>query len=345
MSVSPVLFTPVALFGPLYVFLLIRRMQLRRTRRRQESEGEIETPPFAPAQPAACSRLLQRFTLPEQAYLNSQRKLLLWLYGIMAYTSLVSLAETLLPGAINRYGLQQSLPERVWYSYLSGFWSAGIFLCLFSLIAALLAIISFVGSSSVVLRTRPVPLRVLFWGLVGGMYLALLAGIATGALASGLLLLLVYGPVWKHLFDAAPIVVPNAMHLHAAVRVRGLPGAMYMTPEQSRHLILSLQSSAPRLALSLIAQCSLVFSLAVAAFALPRRLLGNIAVRMMLVTPVIVLAQIAPDLSPHLAHVTRSLFLSSHLGHPPPYAAFAFPIALSFLLLFLARQATLRYEL
>jgi hypothetical protein len=195
------------------------------------------------------------------------------------------------------------------------------------------------------LRTRPVPLRVLFWGQVGAQYVALLAGVATGAFASFLLLLLVYGPVWKHLFDAARIVAPNTMHLHAAVRLRGLPGTMYMTPEQSHHLILALQSSVPRLVLALIAQCSLVFSFVVAAFALPRRFFGNALVRTGLVFAAIPIAQVALTLSPHAARVTRSLFLSSQLGHPPRYAVFAFPIALSLLLLFLALLATLRHEM
>ncbi len=345
MSISPQIFTLVALFGPIYLLIYIRSMQMRRAQRRQEQEMEIETPPFAPGPPTVYSPLLRRFSLPAQAYLSEQRKLLIWTYGIMAYASLVTLATGLLPESVNRYGLQQSLPERVWYSYLSGYSTAGIYLFLFSLLAALLAIFSLVTSASLALRIRPVPLRVLFWGRVGGMYVALLAGVETGALISLLLLLLVYGPVWKHLLDAAYIVVPNTQHLHAAVRVRGLPGVMYMTPEQSRHLMFSLRSSAPRLALALLAQCSLMFSFVVAAIALPQRWFGKMAVRIMLVVVALPIAQIALPLWPHTAQKARSLFLSPQLGHPPPYLALAFPAALSLLLLFVALHAVRRHEL
>ncbi len=342
MSLSPQVFILIALFGPLYLLIYGRSVQMRRALRRQEQEGEAETPPFAAGKTLTYSRLLQRFTLPEQAFLSEQSKLLLWLYGIMTYASLVTLAAGLLPDSVNRYGLQQSLPERVWYSYLSSYGSAGLYLSFFVVIAAFTAIFSLVTSSSVVSRTRPVPLRILFWGRVGGMYAALLAGVATGVFASLGLLLFVYGPVWKHLFDAARIVAPNVQHLHAAVRLRGLPGVIYMTPEQSRHLILSLQSSAPRIALALVAQCSLAFSFVVAAIALPPRFFGTAALRTFILFVAVIGIQLATILSPRL---TRGFFFSTQLGHPPPYAAFVAPVALSVLLLVVAQQAATRREL
>jgi hypothetical protein len=344
MSLSPQLFTVIALFSPVYLFVFIRRLQLRRTLRMQELQEGREAVSFTPEHSSTSSRLLQRFTLPERAYLNAQRNLLLWMYGYIAYASLVILASSMIPGNVDRYGLQQSLPERVWYSYLSAYGSANVFLWLISFLAAIVAIFAFTASGPAFLRTRPVPLGILFWGRVGGVYVALLAGIATGALSSLLILLVVHGPVWKHLFDAARIVAPNTQHLPASVHVNGLPGTIYLTSPQSHHLMLSLQSSALRLGLALIAGCSLVFSFVVAAFALPSRFFGTAALRTIFVLVAILIAQIATILSPHLAHVTRSWFLSPQLGHPPPYSSLILPIALSLLLLVLAQQAAKRHE-
>src|ERR1700679_2105076 len=140
MSLSPQLFTVIALFSPVYLFVFIRRLQLRRTLRMQELQEGREAVSFTPEHSSTSSRLLQRFTLPERAYLNAQRNLLLWMYGYIAYASLVILASSMIPGNVDRYGLQQSLPERVWYSYLSAYGSANVFLWLISFLAAIVAI-------------------------------------------------------------------------------------------------------------------------------------------------------------------------------------------------------------
>lgn len=345
MSLSPHLFTAIALFSPMYLFIFIRRVQLRRAIRMQELQGDKETRPFTPGRTTSSSRLLHRFTLPERAYLSAQRNLLLWVYGVMAYASFVVLASSLLPGNVDRYGLQQSLPERVWYSYLTAYGSASTYLGIFSFIAAIVAIFGFVTSGPAFLRTRPVSLRFLFWGRVGGIYVALLFGIATGALGSFLTLLVIHGPVWKHLFDAARDVAPNSQHLPAAVHLNGLPGTMYMTVEESHHLMLSLQTSALRLGLALITGSAVMFSFIVAAFALPPRLFGTAALRSFILIIAVIGVQVAAILSPRLARVTRTLFLSTQLGHPPPYLGFVFAITLSFMFLVLAQQAAKRREL
>jgi hypothetical protein len=345
MSLSPQLFTLIALFGPVYLFICIRRLQRRRAIRMQELQGDKAPRPFMPGRNTSSSRLLQRFTLPERAYLTAQRNLLLWVYGVMAYASFVVLASSLLPGNVNRYGLQQSLPERVWYSYLTAYGSASTYLGIVSFIAAIMAILGFITSGPAFLRTRPVSLHFLFWSRVGGVYVALLFGIATGALCSFLTLLVVHGAVWKHLFDSARSVAPNTQHLPAAVRLDGLPGTMFMTVQQSHHLMLLLQTSAPRLGLALVTESAVVFSSIVAAFALPPRFFGTAALRTVILFVAVIGIQLATILSPPLARVSSTLFLSTQLGHPSPYLDLIFPITLSFLLLVLAQQAAKRREL
>jgi hypothetical protein len=114
----------VALFAPAYLLIFFHRL---RGRRIQALLANLIAPPFAPQPLSHSGRLLEPFTKPERAYLSRQRNLLLWVYGGFAYASLVILGAGLLPGNVDRYGLGQNLPQRVWYSYLFGYRMPAIF--------------------------------------------------------------------------------------------------------------------------------------------------------------------------------------------------------------------------
>jgi hypothetical protein len=333
----------IALFAPIYLLIFFRHL---RGRRIQALQASRVVPPFAPQPPSHPGRLLEPFTKPERAYLGRQRNLLLHVYGWFAYASLVILGGGLLPGDVDRFGLEQTLPQRVWYSYLLGYRTPGIFWFI-SLIAALIALNDLFPLAPGVnpfIRTRPVPRNVLFWGRVGGIYVAEIAGLATGILFSWLILLVVYGPVWNHLFDTARVVVSNSQHLPYAVHVHGLTSTMYLTPQQYQHLILSLQTSAIRLGFAFVGGSALVFSVVVALFALPPQLFGNAKARTILVLFGVTGLQIASVIWPKVARITNMLYISPQLGQPPPYSGMLFPVALSLLLLLVARQAAARRE-
>jgi hypothetical protein len=334
----------VALFAPVYLLLFFRYL---RGRRAQALQASRVAPPFGPQPASHSSRLLERFTKPERAYLSRQRNLLLYVYGWFAYASLVILGGSLLPANVGRYGLEQNLPQRVWYSYLLGYRTPGIF-WLISLVAALIALNDLVPLAPGVnpfIRTRPVPRRVLFWGRVGGIYVAEIAGLATGILFSWLILLVAYGPVWNHLYDTARVVVSGSQHLPNAVRVTGLPGTMYLTSQQDQHLLLSFQTSAIRLSFAFVGGSALVFSVVAALFALPPQLFGNAQARTILVLFGMTALQIAVVILPNVARTAVMLYISPQLGQPPPYSGVLFPVVLSVLLLLLARQASARREL
>jgi hypothetical protein len=336
----------VALFAPVYLLLLFNYL---RGRRIQALQASRVAPPFAPQPASNASLLLEAFTKPERAYLSRQRNLLLSVYGWFAYASLVILGGSLLPANVDHYGLEQALPQRVWYSYLLGYRNPAIF-WLISLVTALIALndlVLQVPGGSPFIRTRPVSRGVIFWGRIGGIYIAEIAGLATGILFSWFILLAAYGPVWNHLFDTARVVASNSQHLPSAVQVhvQGLTSTMYLTPQQYQHLMLSLQTSAIRLSFAFVGGSALVFSVAVALFALPPRLFGNAQARTLLILLGVTGLQIASVILPKVARIANMLYISPQLGQPPPYAGVLFPVALSVLLLLLARQAVARREL
>jgi hypothetical protein len=140
------------------------------------------------------------------------------------------------------------------------------------------------------------------------------------------------------------VVVSNSQHLPYAVHVHGLTGTMYLTPQQYQYLVLSLQTSAFRISIAFVSGSALVFSLVVALFALPPQLFGNAKARTVLVLFGLTALQIASVISAKPARIAKMLYISPQLGQPPSYAGVLFPLALSVLLLLVARRAAARRE-
>jgi hypothetical protein len=323
-----------AIFAPVFILILIGRLKVRRKNRQQELEGDVPTPPFEPVSESQPGIFLRRFTPAQRVYLREQRATARFGGPYAAWIFFALLCSGLLPQFVDRYGIDQSLPQRVWFSYLSQF-AMGCGACGFiALFAALIALSNLVSiSAASYIRTRPLTLRFLFWARVGPALATLLAAFLTAAACSFLLLVALHGPVWKHLF-------PDS---HSGARA-----VFYGEHAQieAMHLAVSVQTSPLRLLFSAITSTLLTFSFVAVLMTLPLRNqrsrpfgVFSWCFALLLLYEGFIMA--GGSISPHVA---RILFLYSNPGPPPPYVFALIPLLLSIAFLCLAQFQAARLE-
>jgi hypothetical protein len=265
------------------------------------------------------------------------------------WTFFVFLSCGLLPQFVNVYRDTQPLPVRVWYSYLT-FASPssemiGILSIIFALMTAAIALgeITLVRAPAAFFRTRPIARSVLFWTRVGGLLATLLLAFFLAAALSFLLLLAVYGPVWRHLLDTAPM----ATLLHTTPASPTSTDILNSLRSGAGHALWAAQTSLPRLILSLATTMTLVFSTIAVLITLPARPVAFKAILSFVSGYALIgMYMIYPMLGDRLVstRVGRILFLYPHPGPPPPYIWALAPIALSAMLLALAKRNWSRLE-
>ncbi len=334
MKLSLVTFNRLAFVIPYILVIVIAVRFQRKATAKAERNGGID-PPFAPVDLPPSSFLFCHFRKPERAYLLQRRSALRWLACLYLYASLIMTCENLLPGFIAQSGIAGGGPQSIWHSYLTGITQAGFLYALFSFIGGVIASSeTSQRSTAVFARTRPISHRLIFWGRIAPSLVTLLGAYALAVGISLLVLVLGYGPVYNHLWDAA--------------------SQLSMNPGQGaiEKISLTLQTSAPRIFLSNATSLLLDFSLLVTAFFLPLR---NRRSKAVAVGIILFLGVVAPSFVPifHemyifpgiIPGISRFLFLYSYLGAPPPYAYAAIPIALSIALLALASFFSERLEI
>jgi hypothetical protein len=331
--VGALTFLPPILFG---VWFAIRE-------RRKAAALEAAAPSFSPLVPAAPwfgskvgTFFFRRFDGPQLAYLRRQHIFLAW--GLfLTWIFFVYFSSGLMPQYVSAYADRQPLPLRVWYSYLFHISSGAAIYSVFTFCAAGVAVAEFGAATAIgrFLSTRPLSRSLIFWTRIGSALSTLIFSLVLAAGASFILLLVLYGPVWKHLDNG---MQPTATLI---AKVRSQPGPsvddiLESSHSGAGHFAWALQTSIPRLFLSIITTQSFFFNLVIFSAALPirsiRKKISAIAV------PIygfymLYIVYIVAGVSPGLA---RICFLYVRPGPPPPYIFAFVPVMGCFALLGLA---------
>jgi hypothetical protein len=337
-------------FVPLIALVIYARWKVTRDKRAKEG---LPTPPFAPEPEPTPNAFLRRFTLPQRTWIRQQIAYanIFFRIGVWIYT--IAFTACLLPGFINRYGTQLTRPQRVWNSFLRGITDLSTPMSIIMVLAAFVAVAALAAQPQAsITRTRPLSLPFLFWTRILAAIATILASLTTAMTLCFALLLVFYGPVWRHLSPpSAPLSPPTAVYLgtlNPALSPSPLPrppvvnlGTPYDTsspPVPSRTVI---RASAPRLFLSLASTSLLTFSFVVMACCLhfrfhrPSSSPGTVTWIGILIA-IFFLNSMHHRAFDFLSRPARILFLYSSLGPPPPYAFLAVPLCASAALLFLA---------
>jgi hypothetical protein len=329
------------IIAPLVSLILYVRIKNLRAKRRiaaAEDAPAIATKTFEPKPEPTPGPLLRSFSTPQRTYLRQQIALAKSCFYIVGWVSLVLFTAGLLPQYVNKYGLQQPLAQRVWYSYLDHVATSELWFAFVMFMGALIAGSALTtGAPAVFNRTRPLTRGFLFWGRVLPAIATVLAAIATGAIVSFLLLLVFYGPVWMHLLDAS-------QSDNNFLAINGL------TPLQNLHFANLLLTSAPRIFLSITTTAILVFSAFTVMIAQPFNILGKGSGK----AAVLPFAMIGSFMGievvrvihrANIFHFSRPLFVYLSLGAPPPWVYVLIPLAASALLLYVAQFWVTRKDL
>jgi hypothetical protein len=341
--VSALTILPPILFG---IWFVIRE-------KRKAAALEASAPSFSAQDTAApsfrskagafffrCFDVSQRAYLRRQHFVLAGGLLLTWIFFVYFSSGLMS-------QYVSAYAAQQPLPLRVWYSYLFHISNGAATYGIFTFGAAGLAV-GELGPASAIgrfLRTRPLSRSFLFWIRVGSVLSTVIFSLVLAAGASFILLLMLYGPVWKHLNNGTQ---PTAAFIANA---RSQPGpSVDDILESSRfgagHFAWALQTSIPRLFLSIITTQSFFFSLVILLAMLPirsgRKKVTFVAVSvyvffMLYIIYIVVGSGVSPDLA-------RICFFYVRPGPPPPYIFALVPIVGSAALLGLASNFSNRND-
>ena len=341
--VSALTILPPILFG---IWIVIRE-------KRKAAALEAAAPSFSPQAPATPSVrsksgafFFRSFDAPQRVYLRRQR-LVLACGLLLTWIFFVYFSSGLMSQYVSAYAGQQPLALRVWYSYLFHISNGAATHGIFAFGAAALAA-GELGPASAVgrfRRTRPLSRSFLFWIRIGSVLSALIFSLVLAAGASFILLLMLYGPVWKHLDHGAQ---PTAALIANA---RSQPGpTVDDILESSRsgagHFTWALQTSIPRLFLSIITTQSFFFTLVILLATLPigsgRKKNTFVAVSVYVFFMLyIIFIVVGSGVSPELA---RICFLYVRPGPPPPYIFALVPVMGSAALLGLASNFSNRND-
>ena len=232
---------------PIVAAIVYGRLTLRRKAKELERNGGVE-PMFAPVDPPAPGWLLRHFSAPARAILRQRRSTTRGFAFGIAYVLAVLLSGGLLSSLQLHFGLPGGGPRSVWHSYLITMTNSSSAYSIFAMMLAFFAVADIaLPTSAVFMRTRPVSRRMLYWQRVLPSLASLVAGFGLAVGISVLVLLVTHGPVYKHLYDASSIHIAS-------------------DPDAAEDLARTLQTSAPRIFLSMGLTLLFVFSLAVTAF-------------------------------------------------------------------------------
>jgi len=318
--------------APVVILIVYGRIKIARAKRKGTDGDPLVVPDFEPKPEAVPGFFLSYFSVPQRAYLRQQIALGRAFYYIVAYLFVVVFTSGLLPSSVDRYGPEQPLAQRVWYSYLEHITLGELALDAMMVMAAMIAVYALTtGAQAVFNRTRPLTHRFLFWARILSAIATILASLATALAVSFVLLLLFYGPVWLHLLDT---LAPGTVLSH----------------RQEMHLIQSLQTSVPRLFLSLATMALLIFSAGVLLLILgswfPNKRTGRgMAVIFGLAGGIAFVHFVHVVRGPLALLLSRVFFLYMDLGPPPRYGYVLVPVLASTVLLFIAQRLIRRVEL
>jgi hypothetical protein len=341
--VSALTVFPPILFG---VWFVIRE-------KRKAAALEAAASCFSPQDPASASLrskagafFFRCFDASQRAYLHRQN-LVLACGPLLTWIFFVYFSSGLMSQYVSAYAAQQPLALRVWYSYLFHISNGAPTYGIFAFCVAGLAVGELVPAPAIgrFLRTRPLSRSFLFWIRIGSVLSTFIFSLVLASGASFVLLLMLYGPVWKHLDNGTQ---PTAVLIANA---RSQPGPstddiLESSRSGAGHLTWALQTSIPRLFLSIITTQSFFFNLVILLAMLPVRsprkkitlaAVSLYAFFMLYIFYIVVGSGVSPDL-------TRICFLYVRPGPPPPYIFALVPVMGSVVLLGLASNFSKRND-
>jgi hypothetical protein len=312
-----VFLTFLLLFAPLPVLIAVGRVRIRvRRRRLGVSEEPVEVKPFEPKPEPTPGWWLRRFSLPERTYLRQQAGTAKAGFYVVAWCFFALASSSLLPGDLDRFvGWPAGSPQLIWFDYLQGAFvenMLGLVMAVGTAMAAGYGLIPGLGMSAMH-RTRPLTLRLLYWGRVGPALATLLAGYAVGIALSLLLLLALHGPVWRHL----------------NVNGQGLA----LTLIEMRRIAWMLRVSPAKLVLAAATSMSMVFAALVAFVHLPlgKARLPKWTGWVLGLTVYESFSTFGPMVLPHVSNVLFLYGLTAKT--PPPWIAALVPVCMTGVLL------------
>jgi len=302
-----------------------------RDHKRAAAKAELEALPFDPAPPAAPSVFLRHFTQQQRVFLTQQLKIAAMYYALACWLLLFILS---LP-------LFHALPhESKWFNHSAFLWynfvnflphsTQSLFMIMMPAVITMITPLR-VGPEARFYRSRPLTIRFIFWSKLLPVFLGILGGVTTGMALVFVLMLAFKGPIWHNL----PIAIPRTLGPDDAE-----------LPQLYRNF---LATSVPSLLLSILTTLSLFFTAMLALATIPVKRIKAIAVIPLVAVVVVLGVGVLPILSlfsnnGHTLSWFRTLFIYSSLGPPPPRLFALVPIALSILLIAIARIFVTRLE-
>jgi len=298
---------------------------------RVTAKAELEALPFDPAQPAAPSIFLRHFTQPQRVFLTQQLKMGAMYYTIVCWLLLFILSMPLfhMPSHESKWFNHSAF---LWYNFVTFLphSTQSIFIMTISSLVFVITPLR-IGPEARFYRSRPLTIRFIFWSKLLPVFLGILGGVTTGMALVFVLMLAFKGPIWHNL----PIAIPRTLGPDDAE-----------LPQLYRNF---LATSVPSLLLSILTTLSLFFTAMLALATIPVKRIKAIAVIPLVAVVVVLGVGVLPILSlfsnnGHTLSWFRTLFIYSSLGPPPPRLFALVPIALSILLIAIARIFVTRLE-
>jgi|GEM_PF-4346383 len=351
--------TFLILIGPIPLLILYAVFRARIKRRKQAAtDTQLPAPTAKPYEPEAHSHpsiFMSRFPLTTQLYLRQQ-----WTVASFGFIASLWIFTNVLCGSLIP-PFADKLPthdQRVWLSFVTGasVWSSGLPAAI-ALFAGIITATGIVGSAATYNRTRPISMRVIYWGRVLPAFATLLLAAAVSIGIAFTALRIAYGPVWNSVSASTTttgtrtqVVIHMEIPAHSQdhpLLSRGQPPIPNGSPQMAviRRLLWLTQNPAPRIFASALTTMSLVFSIFILIFCQPFGAYKNIARGLMLgIAPFFIIAAAfllnfakrSSAGTSSFRHLSQFLFYSPPFQGPPPWRFLPVPIVLSIALLFLS---------
>ena len=339
------------IFGPLVFLVFWLRYKHQRRLAQIERDGLPPIRPLGPEPPPRAglfTPLLRCFPEPQRQYLAEQLALALAGFLVMGWPCTVLLTTVLLPAAVADHTTLGTASFNVWYAYTQNVTLVSLVALAPAVITGLLASGLFLlGPQGTFYQTRPLTRRFIFWSRILPAVGALIAAVAIGIVISLGVLLVFYGPVWHQLTSSYQGTGPLR-----AITVMPVQGVQHAPVHREAYQFLTLvNTSVPRLCLSLLTRMLLIFSLCVALALQPSRWLARKRLGFGGVLVVILIGAVGGNIGGLMNDLSRHpvlrdwLFLYNRLGSPPPWSHALVPLLLTAALLLLGQGLFLRHEL
>jgi hypothetical protein len=324
----------IEVVAPIVALILYARIKVYRRRAKLSADGYTE-PEFASASPKIRAsirlgmRVFPHHSPAEEVYLRAQLEQVRTLFLLGLYFTLATTTTGIYYDTLHILTTDKPPAPLLWANFLHGWTRSAVPFLFFALIAGFILSTQLVGKGlPLFYRSRPISLHYIFWTRSVIATFTLIATLVTGFALSFLVLYLVRGPVWS-------MATAHAVTLNATTAGTK---TVFISPI-SKWAVLAYFTSPFRIALSNILSTLAIYALITLIVILPFKVGRNktvVSVIFWTITMVIItLFRTLQNFVPN--RFTRTIFLYSQLGTPPPYIFAFVPLALFAAFFVLAR--------